>query len=82
MPLAETASDNAAAERVETIIIGGGQAGLSVGYQLARRGLRFVILDAGERIGDSWRSRWDSPASTLCSEPTAPDRGLEPRGGR
>jgi len=48
------------AERVQTVVIGGGQAGLSVGYQLARRGLPFVILEANERIGDSWRSRWDS----------------------
>ena len=47
-------------ERVETVIIGGGQAGLAVGYHLARRGLPFVILDANERIGDSWRNRWDS----------------------
>ncbi|MFQ5930767.1 MAG: flavin-containing monooxygenase [Nitrospiraceae bacterium] len=47
-------------ERVETLIIGGGQAGLSVGYHLARRGLSFVIVDANERIGDSWRKRWDS----------------------
>jgi putative flavoprotein involved in K+ transport len=45
---------------IETVIIGGGQAGLSVGYHLARRGLPFVILDANERIGDSWRKRWDS----------------------
>jgi putative flavoprotein involved in K+ transport len=44
----------------ETMIIGGGQAGLSVGYHLAKRGLPFVILDANERIGDSWRKRWDS----------------------
>jgi putative flavoprotein involved in K+ transport len=47
-------------ERVETIVVGGGQAGLSVGYQLARRGLPFLILDANERIGDAWRNRWDS----------------------
>jgi putative flavoprotein involved in K+ transport len=45
---------------VETVIIGGGQAGLSTGYHLARLGLPFVILDANERIGDSWRRRWDS----------------------
>jgi putative flavoprotein involved in K+ transport len=44
----------------ETIVIGGGQAGLSVGYQLSLRNQRFVILDASERIGDSWRKRWDS----------------------
>jgi putative flavoprotein involved in K+ transport len=47
-------------ERFETVIIGGGQAGLSVGYHLARRGLPFVILDANARVGDSWRNRWDS----------------------
>lgn len=43
-----------------TIVIGAGQAGLSVGYHLAKRGLSFAILDAGERIGDAWRHRWDS----------------------
>jgi len=47
-------------ERVQTVVVGGGQAGLSVGYQLLRRRLDFVILDAGHRIGDAWRSRWDS----------------------
>jgi putative flavoprotein involved in K+ transport len=60
------------AERLETVIVGGGQAGLSVGYQLARRERPFVILDANRRIGDAWRSRWDSlrlftpPATTGC----------------
>ena len=47
-------------ERFETVIIGGGQAGLSVGYRLAKRGRSFVILEANGRIGDSWRKRWDS----------------------
>ena len=47
-------------EHLETVIIGGGQAGLSVGYHLANRGRPFVILDASERIGDTWRNRWDS----------------------
>jgi putative flavoprotein involved in K+ transport len=49
-----------ARERYDVIVIGGGQAGLSVGHYLARQGLRFVILDAHPRIGDSWRTRWDS----------------------
>src|SRR5215203_6386467 len=44
----------------EVVVIGGGQAGLSVGYELAQRDLPFVILDGNERIGDSWRKRWDS----------------------
>jgi putative flavoprotein involved in K+ transport len=47
-------------EQVETVIVGGGQAGLAVGYHLARLGRSFVILDANERTGDSWRKRWDS----------------------
>ena len=47
-------------EHIDTIVIGGGQAGLSAGYYLARRGLPFVILDADARIGDHWRERWDS----------------------
>ena len=46
--------------QVESVIIGGGQAGLSVGYYLAQRGLPFVILDQNDRIGDAWRNRWDS----------------------
>ena len=47
-------------ERVQVVVIGAGQAGLSVGYHLARKGVRFVILEAKARIGDSWRERWDS----------------------
>ncbi|MGH7425671.1 MAG: flavin-containing monooxygenase, partial [Candidatus Methylomirabilales bacterium] len=47
-------------ERIDTLIIGGGQAGLSVGYHLSRRGVPFVILDANRRVGDTWRNRWDS----------------------
>jgi putative flavoprotein involved in K+ transport len=47
-------------ERFETVIIGGGQAGLSVGYHLKMQDRPFVILDANERIGDAWRKRWDS----------------------
>jgi ribulose 1,5-bisphosphate synthetase/thiazole synthase len=47
-------------ERFDTVIIGGGQAGLATGYHLAKRDLPSVILDANERIGDAWRKRWDS----------------------
>ena len=47
-------------QRIQTIVIGAGQAGLSVGYHLARHGLPFLILDGNERVGDSWRQRWDS----------------------
>ena len=46
--------------RYDTVVIGGGQAGLAIGYHLAKHNLDFVILDAGARVGDSWRRRWDS----------------------
>ncbi len=45
---------------VETLVIGGGQAGLAMGYHLAQRGLSYVIVDANQRVGDAWRNRWDS----------------------
>ena len=47
-------------ESVDIVIIGGGQAGLALGYHLARLHRDFVILDAGSRVGDGWRRRWDS----------------------
>ena len=58
MPRANDATQRR--EAFDVIVIGGGQGGLSVGYYLASAGVRFVILDANERIGDSWRKRWDS----------------------
>lgn len=47
-------------ERTGTLVIGGGQAGLVVGHELTERDLPFLIIDANERTGDSWRNRWDS----------------------
>ena len=45
---------------MKTVVIGAGQAGLSVGHHLARLGEQFVILEANARVGDTWRQRWDS----------------------
>ena len=45
---------------VDTVIIGAGQSGLALGYYLAQQHRSFVILDAGARVGDAWRTRWDS----------------------
>jgi putative flavoprotein involved in K+ transport len=53
-------SSNQDPEFFETVIIGGGQAGLTAGYYLAKHDRSFVILDANERIGGAWRKRWDS----------------------
>jgi putative flavoprotein involved in K+ transport len=47
-------------ERWDTVVIGGGQAGLATGYHLKRRGVALVILDEQAEIGDAWRTRWDS----------------------
>ena len=60
--LTQRASVPAAAtpEVFDVVVIGGGQAGLSVGHHLSRTGARFIILDAHQRVGDSWRKRWDS----------------------
>jgi putative flavoprotein involved in K+ transport len=49
-------------ERVESLIIGAGQAGLSMSYHLGRLGLEHLVLERG-RIAERWRSeRWDSLA--------------------
>lgn len=44
----------------DVIVVGAGQAGLAIGYHLARRGDHFVLLEAGPEVGHAWRSRWDS----------------------
>jgi putative flavoprotein involved in K+ transport len=47
-------------DRYDVVVIGGGQAGLAIGYHLARQGRRFTILEAGAEPAASWRGRWDS----------------------
>src|SRR6185503_526782 len=47
-------------ERREVIVVGGGQAGLAIGYFLAEQGRRFTILEAAEAPAAAWRARWDS----------------------
>jgi len=47
-------------EHYNSIIIGGGQAGLAVGYYLKKRQIKFVILEVSDRIGESWSARYDS----------------------
>jgi putative flavoprotein involved in K+ transport len=46
-------------EQVETLVVGGGQAGLAVSHELTRLGVEHVVLERGH-IGQSWRDRWDS----------------------
>ena len=63
-------------EKLDTIVIGAGQAGLSAGYHLAKRGKPFVIVDAADRVGGSWLTRWDSlklfTPSIRCNLPGLP----------
>jgi putative flavoprotein involved in K+ transport len=47
-------------EVLDVLVVGAGQAGLALGHHLARRGMNFLLLDAGPEIGHAWRSRWDS----------------------
>ena len=49
-----------ATQHHDVVVIGAGQAGLSVSYHLKRKGVDHVILDAASRVGDVWRQRWDS----------------------
>src|SRR5262252_9209893 len=47
-------------ERHDTVVIGGGQAGLAMGYHLRERGREHVILER-KRVAERWRSeRWNS----------------------
>lgn len=47
-------------ERHEAVVIGAGQSGLAASYHLMRHGLEHVVLEAQSRIGDNWRTRYDS----------------------
>jgi putative flavoprotein involved in K+ transport len=45
---------------VDVVVVGAGQAGLAIGYFLARQGRRFIIVEASDGVGSAWRKRWDS----------------------
>src|SRR2546425_12663 len=72
------------AERVATVIVGGGQAGLALSGHLTSRGRDHVVLEAG-RIGESWRTeRWDSfrlnTPNFMLRLPGFPYEGDDPEG--
>ena len=70
-------------QHVDTIVMGGGQAGLSVSWHLKQAGREHVILDRG-KVGDTWRLRWDSfclvTPNRFCQLPGFPYDGDEPDG--
>jgi putative flavoprotein involved in K+ transport len=70
-------------ERVDTLIIGGGQAGLAMAYRLQERGIPFIVVDAHQRVGDTWRNRWDSlRLFTPATRDSLPGRPMDDRGHR
>ena len=46
-------------DRIDVVVVGGGQAGLATSHALARRGVSHVVLEK-ERVGNTWRGRWES----------------------
>ncbi|MFE5775889.1 FAD-dependent oxidoreductase [Brachybacterium sp. NPDC056505] len=53
-------SDGPSLREADVVVIGGGQAGLSAGHHLLRRGADVIMLDAEDGPGGAWRHRWDS----------------------
>ncbi len=70
-------------ELIDTIVIGGGQAGLSVSWHLQQAGCDHLVLDRGQ-TGDTWRRRWDSfclvTPNRFCRLPGYHYRGDDPDG--
>jgi len=49
------------ANRIDTVIVGGGQAGLAMSYYLKQEGREHVVLERAPAVGNAWRNqRWDS----------------------
>jgi FtsP/CotA-like multicopper oxidase with cupredoxin domain/cation diffusion facilitator CzcD-associated flavoprotein CzcO len=53
-------TESSASGRHDVIVVGGGQAGLAIGYFLAQQGRDFTILEAAAEPAAAWRERWDS----------------------
>jgi putative flavoprotein involved in K+ transport len=53
-------SHDGSAQHLDVAVIGGGQAGLAIGYFLSQQGCRFVILERASELAPAWRERWDS----------------------
>jgi putative flavoprotein involved in K+ transport len=53
-------SYDGSAQHLDVAVIGGGQAGLAIGYFLRQQGYRFVVLERASELAPAWRERWDS----------------------
>jgi putative flavoprotein involved in K+ transport len=69
-------------EQIDTLVIGGGQAGLAISYYLTQQDRDHVILEQNHRVGETWRRRWDSftlvTPNWMLRLPGFPYRGPEP----
>src|ERR1700694_2994125 len=70
-------------ERVDVVVVGAGQAGLSISYELTHAGVEHVVLERS-RVAESWRSRWDSfclvTPNWTVNLPGLPYSGTDPDG--
>src|SRR4051812_40798544 len=71
-------------EHFSVVVVGGGQAGLSMSYLLKQRGISHVVLE-GKRVANAWRDeRWDSfclvTPNWQCRLPGHPYTGPDPQG--
>ena len=70
-------------ETADVIIIGAGQAGLSLSHELAHAGVDHLVLERG-RVGETWRGRWESFCLVIpnwtVQLPGWPYRGGDPDG--
>ena len=71
--------------QVDTVVIGGGQAGLAVSYHLTQQGQDHVVLEQAAQVADAWRSgRWDSFTLVIPNwsvrMPGFPYQGSDPNG--
>jgi putative flavoprotein involved in K+ transport len=60
LPQQQGTGNSADVRRREVVVVGGGQAGLAIGYHLAQQGRDFTILEAAAEPAAAWRQRWDS----------------------
>src|SRR5437868_10789444 len=60
LPTTNTNEAEGSREHFDVVVIGAGQAGLAIGYFLARAGRRFLIVDGADSIAGAWRDRRDS----------------------
>jgi putative flavoprotein involved in K+ transport len=73
---------NCMTEQIDTIIVGGGQGGLSTSYALKQRGRDHIILEKADNVAVAWRNRWDSftliTPNWMIKLPGAEYKGDEP----